>query len=225
MLVEINHLLCYEYAIPIRLSEQTIRLKPSIEVASYSLEIDPDIPVAWRNGGRGMMAAVTSPAFSIAKLQIRSKFAATVGSAPLKNAGPRLMDACRAVHDNVRYADRQDGGVQDPAETLCLGTGTCRDIAWLLMDVLRRTGYEARFVSGYYVHLGEVVSADLHAWVEVNEYGWIGIDPTFGVPVTGCHIPVASARHYRGAVPVSGKVEPETEVQFSWEIGCRLVRG
>jgi len=47
------------------------------------------------------------------------------------------------------YQARHESGIQPPAETLRLGTGTCRDFAVLMIEAVRCLGLAARFVSGY----------------------------------------------------------------------------
>jgi hypothetical protein len=53
------------------------------------------------------------------------------------------------IHQSLSYRVREEPGVQPPAETLSLGTGSCRDWAFLFMEAARHLGLAARFVSGY----------------------------------------------------------------------------
>jgi transglutaminase-like putative cysteine protease len=63
------------------------------------------------------------------------------------------MDLLRAmalaIRQEFRYLRRVERGVQTPVETLRIGSGTCRDFAWLMIDAVRALGLAARFVSGY----------------------------------------------------------------------------
>ena len=106
-----------------------------------------------------------------------------------------------------RYQAREAEGVQSPATTLGIGSGSCRDFAALFIESCRYLGLAARFVSGY-LHKpeDETGHAVTHAWAEVYQPGpgWKGFDPTSGVVTGNRHIPVAVARHPEAVPPVSG---------------------
>lgn len=128
--------------------------------------------------------------------------------APGEPALDLLMRMTRAIHDGFDYRERQAEGVQSPAETLRLRGGACRDLAWLMIEALRRLGYAARFVSGYINGGARRGAGATHAWVEVflPGLGWTEFDPTNGLAESADLIRIAVARTPREAAPVSGAI-------------------
>ena len=154
-----------------------------------------------------------------------------VQSVPVQPQGTLslLVDLNRKTRDEVDYTTRYEHGVQSSEETLASGTGSCRDSAWLLVQILRNLGLAARFVSGYLIQLAaedgpSSDSADLHAWAEVfvPGAGWIGMDATSGLLAAEGHIPLACTPTAVQAAPIGGTVE-RAGVEFSYEMTVRRI--
>ncbi|MDB4990322.1 MAG: cysteine protease, partial [Myxococcaceae bacterium] len=113
----------------------------------------------------------------------------------------------RAIARDFRYQAREDQGVQSPAQTLSMRSGSCRDLAALFLDGCRQLGLASRFVSGYHTsYANDTGPGSTHAWAEVYipGPGWTGFDPTAGVVTGNEHIAVAVARHPETVPPVAG---------------------
>jgi transglutaminase-like putative cysteine protease len=111
------------------------------------------------------------------------------------------------IAGRLRYRMREAPGVQSPAQTLALSSGSCRDFAALFMEACRHLGLASRFVSGYlYAEATEAGNASTHAWAEtyLPGAGWKGFDPTSGEVTGNRHIAVAVASHPEAVPPVAG---------------------
>jgi transglutaminase-like putative cysteine protease len=123
-----------------------------------------------------------------------------------------LLRFNRTIRERFGYCERVEEGVQTPNLTVALGRGACRDLAWLMVEALRRLGFAARFVTGYLYSPdegSEVRGAGAtHAWCEVflPGLGWTEFDPTNGLAESPELIPVAVSRTPAEAAPVSGEI-------------------
>src|SRR3974390_551468 len=155
---------------------------------------------------------------------------------PIEKTKPselRTIDFLVAVNQrlwkDIKYLIRMEPGVQTPEQTLAKLSGSCRDSAWLLCQLMRHCGLAARFVSGYLIQLKADVKAldgpsgtendftDLHAWSEVYlpGAGCIGLDPTSGLVAGEGHIPLAWTPDPTSAAPITGLVS-ECKCEFGF---------
>ncbi|QKZ12732.1 transglutaminase N-terminal domain-containing protein [Spirosoma sp. KUDC1026] len=144
-----------------------------------------------------------------------------INQQPRRSTIDFLVGLTQQIYQMISYQSRLQAGVQPAEVTLQRASGSCRDSAWLLVQLIRSLGLATRFVSGYLVQLapdtpGDTPSDglgrdtfDLHAWAEVYVpgAGWIGLDATSGLLTTQGHIPLASAPAPAGAAPIEGTTE------------------
>lgn len=141
-----------------------------------------------------------------------------------------LVELNQLVWRHTQYTVRLEPGIQSCELTLSLKSGSCRDSAWLLVQLFRHLGLAARFVSGYLIQLKadqkaldgpsgtEVDFTDLHAWCEVYlpGAGWVGLDATSGLLAGEGHIPLSCTPDPVSAAPVTGLTDV-CEVTFDFK--------
>ncbi len=122
-----------------------------------------------------------------------------------------LSAITKAIQRDIFYVARDAEGIQSPTQTLAERSGSCRDLAVLMMEAVRTLGFAARFVSGYLYNpnadgAGNIGGGATHAWVQIYlpGSGWVEFDPTNGIIGNRDLIRVAVARDPNHAVPLRG---------------------
>ena len=161
------------------------------------------------------LGALVHPDYPGDEAILREWITSNVGplAPPRFNASTLLLELNSAIHSSIKYEAREAEGTQRPADTTVMGTGTCRDLAALMIDAARILGFGARFVTGYIYSealdggskslLG---AASTHAWAEIYVplLGWVSYDPTNDLVESADLIKVAVVRTARQARPISG---------------------
>ncbi len=162
--------------------------------------------------------------------QLDAWVGAVRNAAGTSNTLELLFAVTRAIKQQFRYQSRDDEGTQTPAETLQLGSGSCRDFALLMMEAVRSWGLAARFVSGYLYDEslrggGAMVGGGAtHAWMEVYlpGAGWLPFDPTNAIIGGRNLIRVATARDPSQASPLTGSYDGPKEACLGIDVEVQV---
>lgn len=168
------------------------------------------LPVAYPQMEQPLVHGYLEPVYPEDAAQIHAWAEAQLRDCTATTAAGVVEHLTRCIHDQVRYRRREERGVQTPANTLTYATGSCRDMATLLMEACRSLGLAARFASGYtHAAASSAGRGSTHAWAEVYfpDNGWCGFDPTAGGRVSPKHVTLGVSAHPRGVMPVSGIYE------------------
>ncbi|MEM1148071.1 MAG: transglutaminase family protein, partial [Pseudomonadota bacterium] len=148
-----------------------------------------------------------------------------------------LVGINQRLNQSLTYTVRLEPGIQSCAQTLSLGSGSCRDMAWFLCQSLRHLGLATRFASGYLIQLAQDIKSldgpsgtdadftDLHAWTEVflPGAGWVGLDPTSGLFAGEGHIPLCCTPNPSSAAPVSGTFAGDAMATLEHDMSIRRI--
>jgi len=165
-------------------------------------------PFAYRAKDRSALARFLAP---LSPCRVLDHWAASFlrpdGSAATRDL---LVDVTQTINRTFKHVARHEKGTQDPVRTLRLASGSCRDLAVLMIAALRSLGFATRFVSGY-LHLADddediITGGNTHAWVQVYVPGpgWVDFDPSTGRVGNQNLVRVAVAHEPRVAIPLQG---------------------
>src|SRR5258708_916310 len=123
-----------------------------------------------------------------------------------------LADLNAGVKSSISYQSRETEGTQAPVETLDRGSGSCRDLAMLLIEAAPFPSFatppQPAHLTNPSAAGGDTVAAGAgatHAWADIYlpGAGWIAYDPTNGTVHGANLIRVAVTRDISQAVPIA----------------------
>lgn len=128
------------------------------------------------------------------------------------------------IYQNWNHLIRHEENIWDPGFTFSNKGGSCRDLAWMEMMMLRQAGLATRFVSGYAFNPNLDDGHELHAWLEVYlpGAGWIGMDPSLGLLTDHHYIPLATHPEPRKTLPVQGTFGGNAIASLSTQVDLEL---
>nr|WP_233164307.1 transglutaminase family protein [Snuella sedimenti] len=131
-----------------------------------------------------------------------------------------LTALTKQIHADFSIVHREVGAPFAPNRTFKHKKGSCRDLAWMQINLLRKQSIAARFVSGYYYFEMDEPHYELHAWVDVflPGAGWLGLDPSYGVLTGNTHFPLAVSAIPESTMPVSGVIRGSAKSKLTTQL-------
>jgi len=144
-------------------------------------------------------------------------------SRPLETA-QRIMEH---THESLRYVRGVTSVHTSANEAFADGAGVCQDFAHLALAMTKAVGLPSRYVSGYFhpevkATIGEEITGESHAWIEVWTGSWWGYDPTNDCPVGERHVAIGRGRDYSDVPPVKGIYAGNAE--HTMHVSVRITR-
>jgi transglutaminase-like putative cysteine protease len=208
---------------------RTLRIKNTLllqRISPFSRRVPeallrPHYPLEFSSLERRIIEAYRDPIYPDDAVAITDWLNAEIVATKFDHADVLAAALNEKIYRSLQYRLREEKGVQTPRETLARGSGSCRDLATLLLECWRVLGFPARFASGYLdCAASEAGIASTHAWAEVYlpEIGWVGFDPTLGAFTSEQHVVTGVSNHPRGAMPITGTFYGERAVYEGMEV-------
>jgi transglutaminase-like putative cysteine protease len=153
-----------------------------------------------------------------------SELAAGLRAAQPLETAQRIM---ARTHDSLRYVRGVTSVHTSANEAFTDGAGVCQDFAHLALAMTKSVGLPSRYVSGYFhpeadATIGEEITGESHAWVEVWTGKWWGYDPTNNCAVGERHVAIGRGRDYSDVPPVKGIYAGNAEHKM--KVAVRITR-
>jgi transglutaminase-like putative cysteine protease len=124
----------------------------------------------------------------------------------------------KKVADTVEYRTEATNSKTTAAEALAIGAGVCQDHAHVLIAACRSLSIPARYVTGYLKAVeDENEMVETHAWAEtfIQDFGWVGLDPSNGISPTDHYVRIACGLDADDATPIKGHVVGGSKITLS----------
>ncbi len=136
-----------------------------------------------------------------------------------------LFELLDQIYRNWKHEKIDEETELNPDVCFNRKSGSCRDLAWMVITMLRMQGIACRFVSGYAYSDELEEGHELHAWVEVflPGAGWVGIDPSLGLFTNEFYVPVASSFDPANTMPVIGSYRGDAVSKMATSLSIELL--